>query len=37
VKEKGKQLHLTWEEKSHKAVLQRVKKDLAKIREILKN
>jgi DNA-binding transcriptional MerR regulator len=37
VKEKTKQLDLTWEEKSHKALLQRVKKDLAKIREILEN
>lgn len=37
VKEKGKQLRLSWEEKGHKALLQRVKKDLAKIREMLEN
>ena len=37
VKDKSKQLNLTWEEKSHKALLQRVKKDLAKIREILEH
>lgn len=37
VKEKGKQLRLNWEEKGHKALLQRVKKDLAKIREMLEN
>jgi DNA-binding transcriptional MerR regulator len=37
VKDKAKQLDLTWEDKSHKALLQRVKKDLTKIREILEN
>jgi DNA-binding transcriptional MerR regulator len=37
VKDKGKQLRLNWEEKGHKALLQRVKKDLAKIREMLEN
>lgn len=37
VKEKSKQLRLNWEEKGHKALLQRVKKDLAKIREMLEN
>lgn len=37
VKEKSKQLNLNLEEKNHKALLQRVKKDLTKIREILEN
>jgi DNA-binding transcriptional MerR regulator len=37
IKERSKQLNLSLEEKNHKALLQRVKKDLAKIREILKN
>ena len=37
VKERSKQLRLNWEERGHKALLQRVKKDLKKIREILEN
>ncbi len=37
LKKKTKQLDLGLEEKSHKVLLQRVKKDLDKIREILKN
>jgi len=36
-KEKGKQLNLNWEEKNHKALLQRLKKELTKIREMLEN
>ena len=37
VKEKSKQLNLNWEDRSHKALLKRVKKDLAKIREMLEH
>ena len=37
LKEKSKQLGLSWEEKGHKTLLQRVKKDLTKIREMLEN
>lgn len=37
MKGKSKQLNLTLEEKSHKTLLQRVKKDLTKIREMLEN
>jgi len=36
IKEKNKQMKLTWEDKSQKTLLQRVKKDLTKIREMLK-
>jgi DNA-binding transcriptional MerR regulator len=35
VKEKNKQLKLSWEDKNNKALLQRVKKDLNKIRDLL--
>jgi DNA-binding transcriptional MerR regulator len=35
LKEKNKQMKLSWEDKSRKALLQRVKKDLTKIREML--
>jgi DNA-binding transcriptional MerR regulator len=35
VKEKNKQMKLSWEDKSQKSLLQRVKKDLNKIREML--
>ena len=37
MKEKSKQLGLNLHEKKHKAVLQKVKKDLEKIREMLKH
>jgi DNA-binding transcriptional MerR regulator len=36
-KEKNKQMKLSWEDKSQKALLQRVKKDLTKIREMLES
>lgn len=37
MKEKSKQLNLNWEDNRYKALLQRVKKDLSKIREMLEN
>jgi DNA-binding transcriptional MerR regulator len=36
IKEKNKQLNLSWEDRNQKALLQRVKKDLTKIRDMLK-
>ncbi len=35
IREKNQQMKLTWEEKNQKALLQKVKKDLTKIRELL--
>lgn len=35
IKEKNKQMKLSWEEKSQRSLLLKVKKDLTKIREIL--
>lgn len=35
IKDRNRQMKLTWEDRSRKALLQKVKKDLTKIREML--